>query len=158
MKVKVQEVARRGRFFRVVQSGLGIAIVAGEDDIPADLVAAITKPVLKWKKKRADKAYALSLTFSATPEMHQAIEAALFQLYRRVSALQNVFDRTGSISVTLCDDGGRPHRSYSLDLLGLLQGKYRRIETPVNSSGQPEKPRRRKGMDSGEETPAKAKT
>jgi hypothetical protein len=141
MQLKVREVARKRGWFKVVQSGLGIAVVASEDDIPADLVTLITQPVLKWRRKRGVKAHMLSLTFSAAPEMHQAIEAALHQLYKRTAALQFVFDRLSSISVTLCDEQGSALRSYSLDLLGLLQGKYMRKSTPIESHSPPEEPK-----------------
>jgi len=149
MKVKVKEVARKKGWFKVVGSGLGIAVFAEYDiDVPSTLVGAITRPILKWRKKRGEKAYALSLTFTAEEEMHQAIEVALFRLYRDDGVLQRVLDRMNSINVTLCNEDGVPSRTYALDMVALLSGRYHRVagsvEDWINNDDEKRLKRRRK--------------
>lgn len=144
MKVKVQEVKRKKGYFKLLQSGLGVAVAAEEDDIPADMVEPLKRIILNWKKKRANKATALSLTFSAELEMHPAVEAAFFQLYKREPDLQHAIDRLSSVAVTLCDESGTAIRSYALDMVGLLHNKYRRIDTPLETFARSEKPKRRR--------------
>lgn len=125
MKVKIKEIKKKKGLFKVVRSGLGIAIVGNPYDVPAYMVLPIVKPILKWKKQRGDAAGAVSLTFSSIPDMHRPIEAALFQLYRREPELQRVIDRLKTLTVTLCDEIGAPLKSYDVDLVGLLQNRYR---------------------------------
>lgn len=132
MEVQIREVKRKEGLFRVVQSGLGIAVVVDdEDDSPADMTEALVRPVQTWRKKRGDKAMALSLTFSAPREMHIPIEASFFQLYKREDKFQFVINRLQSLSITLCEEDGTPVRAYTLDVIGLMAGRYRRNEEPL---------------------------